>query len=372
MLNISRVTAMPSTPEANTIYMVADGASGLQVVITGSTAQVIKSTYSNQAIQSMIDSTVGATAIQIANDYHDDDVVLQGNIEAEAVLRSDGDAATLAAAKAYSDAQDALQTSALQAEIASAVSGASGTSDAALASAVSSLTTLIDNETTARAAADSALQATDASQAAAITSLQSGATAEEAARIAGDSATLASAKTYTDTTAAAAQTAAQTFASAADTALRSDLEGQIGTVADDAAADLSNAVVSMTDYTDTRATAAQAAAIAHADALVAGLDMSNSAIYAADIDARNALIENMSKNSFVMVADASADPTVDTGSALYFRNVDTNTWTKVAEYESMDIIIPNLDILADLGDDGGLLTYKGTLVATVQHTGSEW
>ncbi|MEM4958602.1 MAG: hypothetical protein QXX12_01860 [Nanopusillaceae archaeon] len=48
---------------------------------------------------------------------------------------------------------------------------------------------------------------------------------------------------------------------------------------------------------------------------------------------------NLNKNAFVLVLDASADPTVDTGSALYVYRVSTGEWIKVAEYESMDVVI---------------------------------
>lgn len=56
--------------------------------------------------------------------------------------------------------------------------------------------------------------------------------------------------------------------------------------------------------------------------------------YVLDITARDALGANTTKNTFVVVIDASADPTVNTGGAMYFRDVSSNTWTKVAEYKS--------------------------------------
>lgn len=108
----------------------------------------------------------------------------------------------------------------------------------------------------------------------------------------------------------------------------------------------------------------------YTDSQIASLDMSNSAVFAADIAARDALV--LTKNTFVFVADASADATVDAGAALYFYNLATTSYTKVAEYESMDFTIPNLDILADLSDIGGALGYKGALVATVLEGTHEW
>ncbi len=39
----------------------------------------------------------------------------------------------------------------------------------------------------------------------------------------------------------------------------------------------------------------------------------------------------------MLVQDASADPTVESGAALYAWNPATSAWLKVAEYESMDV-----------------------------------
>lgn len=108
-------------------------------------------------------------------------------------------------------------------------------------------------------------------------------------------------------------------------------------------------------------------------AAIAALDPSNSALYAADITARDAMA--LAKNSFVLVADASADPTVDAGAATYFYNKDAavgSRWTKVAEFESMDVNIPNKAVLDQLSDIDGLLAYRGAQVATVQLVTADW
>lgn len=65
----------------------------------------------------------------------------------------------------------------------------------------------------------------------------------------------------------------------------------------------------------------------------------------ADIPARNALPATFTGNLMALVTDASADPTVTAGAALYFYEDATDTWTKVAEYESMDAIINWSDIV---------------------------
>lgn len=54
-----------------------------------------------------------------------------------------------------------------------------------------------------------------------------------------------------------------------------------------------------------------------------------------DIAARNAL--SPTKNILCLVLDASADSTVNTGSALYAYELTASTWHKVSEYESLDL-----------------------------------
>lgn len=56
-----------------------------------------------------------------------------------------------------------------------------------------------------------------------------------------------------------------------------------------------------------------------------------------NIDALNTL--NPNKVMFALVLDASADPTVNSGSASYVYNPTTDTWIKVAEYESLDLTL---------------------------------
>lgn len=58
---------------------------------------------------------------------------------------------------------------------------------------------------------------------------------------------------------------------------------------------------------------------------------------AADIDARDEM--ELEANAIVLVSDASDDPTVGSGAALYFYDSTGETWIKVAEYESMDLTL---------------------------------
>lgn len=58
----------------------------------------------------------------------------------------------------------------------------------------------------------------------------------------------------------------------------------------------------------------------------------------ADITARDALTVTLDYSAMVLVIDASADATVDTGSALYAWDYTGTTNYKIAEYESLDVV----------------------------------
>ncbi|UQY33830.1 hypothetical protein K8U54_19260 [Pseudomonas fulva] len=59
---------------------------------------------------------------------------------------------------------------------------------------------------------------------------------------------------------------------------------------------------------------------------------------AADIAQRDAIARSDPQiNKLILVADAIADESVERGAALYFYDVSEDTFTKVAEYESIDI-----------------------------------
>lgn len=75
------------------------------------------------------------------------------------------------------------------------------------------------------------------------------------------------------------------------------------------------------------------------DAKLTGL---NALEIVADISARNAL--SLTNNTMVLVTDASADATVNSGAALYAYNQSTTSFTKVSEYESLDVTLNWSDI----------------------------
>lgn len=72
---------------------------------------------------------------------------------------------------------------------------------------------------------------------------------------------------------------------------------------------------------------------------IAGLEVGGNELtfeVVADIDARDALV--LTKNTLVLVTDASADATVDSGAASYVYVAATSSYSKIAEYESMDVV----------------------------------
>jgi hypothetical protein len=71
------------------------------------------------------------------------------------------------------------------------------------------------------------------------------------------------------------------------------------------------------------------------DAAVAGATANIEIV--ADITARNALTPTNGK--YVLVLDATGDPTVSSGAASYVWRASTSQWIKLTEYESMDMTI---------------------------------
>lgn len=115
-----------------------------------------------------------------------------------------------------------------------------------------------------------------------------------------------------------------------------------------------------------------------------------------DIAERDALTPTT--NTQVLVVDASADPTVNSGSATYVYRVSTSTWIKISEAESQDLVLnwsaivgrpssspaqidaavgashthSNLTELNKVGEDGdGNLTYNGSL-PVIAWTSENW
>lgn len=59
----------------------------------------------------------------------------------------------------------------------------------------------------------------------------------------------------------------------------------------------------------------------------------------ANIAARDALATGAIRNFMVLVTDATGDATVTAGAAMYAWKEAGATWVKIAEYESMDVVL---------------------------------
>ena len=214
------------------------------------------------------------------------------------------------------------------------------------------------------------------------TGLSAEVTRVDAAIAAGDAATLVSAKAYTDAeladevTRVDAKIAADIATSAAADAalLSSAISSEVTRVDAKIANNVAANSAADRAYTDAAITSEVARVDSKIAADISGaignLDLSNSAQLAANIAGRDALV--LTKNSFVLVSDATGDATVTAGAALYFYNTGDSSFLKIAEYESLDIVIPNKAILEQFSDVSGQLAYKGALVGTVQEGAHAW
>jgi hypothetical protein len=83
----------------------------------------------------------------------------------------------------------------------------------------------------------------------------------------------------------------------------------------------------------------------------------------ANITARNALA-NLSVGDRVYVADATGDATVGTGWAIYLY-MGSNTWTKVAEQENMDVSTSITNLTYTAGPSNGIVVSSDGSDATL-------
>lgn len=88
-----------------------------------------------------------------------------------------------------------------------------------------------------------------------------------------------------------------------------------------------------------------AAMIAEADAKDTPVATVNQIEFVTDIAARDALAGTTTTNFIVLVQDASGDATVNTGTASYVYVADNHRFHKIAEYESMDMVVNYANIV---------------------------
>lgn len=119
----------------------------------------------------------------------------------------------------------------------------------------------------------------------------------------------------------------------------------------------------------------------------------------ANIAARNALQALLTRNTMVLVIDATADSTVSVGTAMYVWSQSGQTWSKLTEFESLDVELrweniigrpnvtaaqledavakahshTNLPVLEKFTEVGGELRYAGdTIGGNASLTKADW
>lgn len=166
-----------------------------------------------------------------------------------------------------------------------------------------------------------------------------------------------------------------------------------GTLAADSMYFVSNGTVAESYLTDSAGVAKSLGNTSMISSIVSSQMASTLAAYnameiVADIAARNALAASLNRNILVLVSNATGDATVASGAALYAFNNAGDTWTKVTEYESLDVTLTwasiqnkptstvsqidtavsqshahsNKTFLDKIGESGGALTYDGSAV----------
>ena len=157
-------------------------------------------------------------------------------------------------------------------------------------------------------------------------------------------------------------------------------------------------------YTETYLTSSQAVAKAVGNSaminalITAALGTFSTLVHVATIAARDTAAGNAQNNTIYLVTDATGDATVKTGAALYFYDKAAGTQTKVAEYESMDVVVQwgsingrpnstaaaidqavgnshthaNMSTLNGLSDNAGQLYYGGKPVNGADWAATDW
>jgi hypothetical protein len=150
--------------------------------------------------------------------------------------------------------------------------------------------------------------------------------------------------------------------------------------------------------TDANSVAKAIGNTARTNALItAALASLNTIQKVANIAARNALESSLNTNAMVLVADATGDNTVAAGAATYFWDDALSSWSKISEYESLDVITTwaslsgkptsavadiddavtkrhahaNKTIIDKWGESGGEPTYNGQFLDTRLKT-ADW
>lgn len=160
-----------------------------------------------------------------------------------------------------------------------------------------------------------------------------------------------------------------------------------------------NGSYSETYVTDSNAVAIMVGNSAMTNALIdAKLSAATILNKVADIAARNTAGAASGTNALYLVVNATGDNTVTAGAALYFYDKATTSYTKLSEYESMDVVTnwagisgkpastpaaiddavgkahthANLAVLNLLTSPSGTLLFNGSAVNKPDWTATDW
>lgn len=172
-----------------------------------------------------------------------------------------------------------------------------------------------------------------------------------------------------------------------------------GTLQPDSVYFVLNGTYSETYVTNTAGVARSVGNSTMINALIdAKMQAASTLVQVTDITARNTAGTAATSNTMYLVTNATGDSSVAGGAALYFFNKTANTYTKVAEYESMDVVLQwaniqgkpgstaaaidaavgashthaNAAILNALSDSAGKLAYGGTVVGGGEWAATDW
>jgi len=166
-----------------------------------------------------------------------------------------------------------------------------------------------------------------------------------------------------------------------------------GTLAADSLYFVSNGSIAESYLTDSAGVAKSIGNTSMVSSIVSSQMASTLAAYnameiVATIAARNTLAASLNRNILVLVTDATGDGTVAAGAALYAFNNTGDIWTKVTEYESLDVTLTwasiqnkptsttaqidaavsqthshsNKAFLDKIGETAGAMTYNGSAI----------
>ena len=102
VFNIHKVSALPGSPAANSVYLVSSGANHIEMYVTGTSPATIRRMYTEADIQTMIEATVaGMSTLQVVADITERNALSPTENVIVLVLNATGDATVASGAATY-------------------------------------------------------------------------------------------------------------------------------------------------------------------------------------------------------------------------------------------------------------------------------